>query len=171
MPFDWNKFLADHPTLKKIYARCVFTRGPSLILNEVYHLDLRTYKSGEPGFRLVDKPDGNYLIAAHFEPWFPRKGERVFNKHISNHVLISDGSFTEWDDVDIPEKFYHADKQAEAHGLKCPNCNRILKEEGDAAKTAPGEYREYKSVKNAAHGLVLCLLCHYADELDKFDEA
>jgi RNase P subunit RPR2 len=51
-----------------------------------------------------------------------------------------------------------------ASRLRCPNCDSVLKEEGDASQTAEGEYRVYDNLANGkkkagAYRLIMCLAC------------
>jgi len=48
--------------------------------------------------------------------------------------------------------------------IKCPHCNRILKQEGDFGKQAQGTYRVYDSIPNWTwdknpHRVLKCLKC------------
>ena len=59
--------------------------------------------------------------------------------------------------------------------LKCPNCNTVLKEEGDEMKESGGEYRVYENACNSLRdagdmSLILCLECEYTDEAYMFSE-
>ena len=47
-----------------------------------------------------------------------------------------------------------------ASKIECPNCKKMLKEEGDASKSAQGEYRVYDSLFNSKHfRIIRCLEC------------
>jgi len=57
--------------------------------------------------------------------------------------------------------------------LKCPNCLKVLREEGDEGKQG-GEYRVYDSLWNGAseagkYRLIKCLECGHASEVNNFD--
>jgi hypothetical protein len=59
--------------------------------------------------------------------------------------------------------------------LKCPNCGKVLKEEGDEMKLSQGEYRVYDSIwnskcENGTHRLILCLFCGHTGKVDTFDD-
>lgn len=59
--------------------------------------------------------------------------------------------------------------------LKCPKCQKVLKEEGDGMKEARGEYRVYDSLWNSKHPdgydrMIRCLLCNYTGTVPEFDE-
>ena len=48
--------------------------------------------------------------------------------------------------------------------IRCPKCNRMLKEEGDETRDATGEYRVYDSLWNSKYDekkfrVIKCLLC------------
>jgi len=52
--------------------------------------------------------------------------------------------------------------------IKCSNCKKILKEEGDEMKKAQGHYRVYENLWNSVQDagsrrLILCLECGTAD--------
>ena len=58
--------------------------------------------------------------------------------------------------------------------LKCPQCKKALKEEGDGTKRSGGEYRVYDSLWNSKQikstfRLIKCLECGFATEVIKFD--
>lgn len=58
--------------------------------------------------------------------------------------------------------------------LECPNCKRILKEEGDGGKRAQGEYRVYDSLRNSKREvgysrLIECIKCGYKGHPLAFD--
>ena len=60
-----------------------------------------------------------------------------------------------------------------ASKLKCPNCDAMLKEEGDEMKQG-GEYRVYESLSNSKHAegtytLILCLECQCATDIKDFE--
>lgn len=60
-----------------------------------------------------------------------------------------------------------------AHKLKCPNCEKYLREEGDEGKSGD-EYRVYESLPNckyagAAFRRIECLACGHMGEVDSFD--
>jgi len=58
--------------------------------------------------------------------------------------------------------------------LTCPNCETVLKEEGDIGKSARGEYRVYDSLVNFKHTagkfrLILCCVCEHMATVSEFD--
>lgn len=67
-----------------------------------------------------------------------------------------------------------------AANLKCPNCGRILREEGDESKRqtgadAPREYRVYDSAGNSKsmpgqYRLIVCLCCYHVTTPDEFSK-
>lgn len=62
-----------------------------------------------------------------------------------------------------------------ASKLRCPNCRKMLKEEGDQLKSANGEYRVYDNLANSKNiagrfRLVGCLECWYITDVRSFDE-
>jgi hypothetical protein len=53
----------------------------------------------------------------------------------------------------------------------CPQCKKVLKEEGDESKEAQGEYRVYNSDKGLKNYRVLkCLLCGYVSDVEKWSD-
>ena len=58
--------------------------------------------------------------------------------------------------------------------LRCRKCGLILREEGDAGKSAEGQYRVYDSVSNSAVSagtsrIVECLACGSAARISEWD--
>ena len=63
-----------------------------------------------------------------------------------------------------------------AHKLRCPKCDRVLKEEGDLGKSAQAEYRVFDSAYNCKHPagtfcVIMCLGCRETGPIDYFDSA
>ena len=59
--------------------------------------------------------------------------------------------------------------------LKCPFCGIVLKEEGDEAKEARGEYRVYDSLWNCKHDagkfrVIECLNCSHFDNVMEYNK-
>jgi len=60
--------------------------------------------------------------------------------------------------------------------LKCPNCGKTLKEEGDGMKSNPREYRVYDNLANShreagSRRRIECLDCGHMDTVKRFDAA
>ena len=58
--------------------------------------------------------------------------------------------------------------------LKCPNCGKTLKEEGDEVKSTRFSYRVYDNLSNSklregSRRRIECLSCGHMDTVAKFD--